>query len=62
MVKDENFERWKSRVEFYLEQMAKKSLGDFDWYHYHQDYANKVPPEVTAKRVIQINIKRQQKV
>jgi hypothetical protein len=57
MIKDAKFEQWKSRVEFYLQLMVKKSLGDFDWYNYHQDYYDGVRPEHTATRVIQENTK-----
>jgi hypothetical protein len=45
------FERWKSRVDVYLEQMVKKLSGDFK-YDYLHDFQNKVPPSITATRVV----------
>jgi hypothetical protein len=58
MSRDLKFEHWKSRVEFHLELMAKKTMGDFNWYNYHADYANKVEPVQTAARVIRENHRR----
>jgi hypothetical protein len=45
------FEKWKSKVEVYLEQMVKKSSGSFR-YDFFTDFQNNVPPNVSATRAI----------
>jgi hypothetical protein len=51
---EDAFDKWMSRVDIYLEQMVKKLSGDFH-YNYLQDFYNKVPPEITATRVISLS-------
>jgi len=52
MTDEERFDRWKSRVELYLEQMIKKSSYEFPSYDYLADFKNNIPPNETAGRVI----------
>jgi hypothetical protein len=52
MTDEERFQKWKSKVELYLEQMVKKSTYEFPSYDYLEDFKNRVPPNVTAGSVI----------
>jgi len=53
---EEAFDLWKSRVDVYLEQMVKKLSGDFR-YDFLKDFNDKIPPSVTATRVVKSQYK-----
>jgi hypothetical protein len=53
MIEDQvKFEKWKSKVDFHLEEMTNRSMHDFSKYDYLSDFKNNVPPNVTATRAI----------
>jgi hypothetical protein len=55
MTEQEEFDIWKSRVEMYLVSMVKKSISELKViYDFDNDFKNRVKPETTASRLIEL--------